>query len=210
MELYFESLCPYCQDAITGSFAEAFSTPGFLDMADVLLVPFGNAHEYANGDSWTFTCQHGDSECVYNEIENCSNKYISDPLTAFNFINCVESNDKKRQYVYQDVIDLCTAPLSAAETASINSCWNSEEGIDLHHASAQLTAALVPAHECVPWMIGQGVHTDDIQSQLETSLLQYVCDNYTGDQRAAACDAPANKIRVRRDVCYKAPTEFLQ
>jgi interferon gamma-inducible protein 30 len=100
VELYFESLCPYCQDDITGVFAEAFNTPGFLDMADVLMVPYGNAHEYPSGDSWTFTCQHGADECVYNEIESCSNKYIADKLTAFNFINCVESNDSKRKLVY--------------------------------------------------------------------------------------------------------------
>ena len=108
VELYFESLCPYCQSDITGSFADAFATPGFLDMADVIMIPYGNAHEYRDGTSWTFTCQHGVDECAYNEIECCSNKYVSDPLTAFNFINCVESNDSKRKYGYQDVIDLCT------------------------------------------------------------------------------------------------------
>ena len=108
VELYYESLCPYCQADITGSFAEAFATPGFLDMADVVMIPYGNAHEYPNGNSWTFTCQHGTDECVYNEIEACSIKYVSDPLTSFNFINCVESNNSKRKYTYQDVIDLCT------------------------------------------------------------------------------------------------------
>ena len=100
VQLYFESLCPYCQNAITGSFAEAFAHPDFLDMADVLLVPYGNAHEYADGDSWTFTCQHGVDECVYNEIENCSNHYIADPYTAFNFINCVENHDSARRTTY--------------------------------------------------------------------------------------------------------------
>ena len=164
-------------------------------MADVIMIPFGNAHEYADGNSWTFTCQHGVDECVYNEIESCSNKYVSDSLTAFNFINCVESNDSKRKLVYQDVIDLCTVQtnLTAEQTASINSCWNTQEAIDLHHANALLTGALVPAHEYVPWVVGQGVHNDDIQGQVETSLLQYVCDNYTGDSKAAACATTERK-----------------
>ena len=100
VQLYFESLCPYCQADITGVFAEAFAQPGFLDMADVQLIPYGNAHEVADGDSWTFTCQHGVDECEYNFIENCSNKYVADTLTAFNFINCVESNDSKRKTTY--------------------------------------------------------------------------------------------------------------
>ena len=66
VELYYESLCPYSEAIITGSFQTAFSTPGFLDMADVLLVPYGNAHETPSGDSWTYTCQHGEYECLYN------------------------------------------------------------------------------------------------------------------------------------------------
>ena len=97
VELYYESLCPYRQADITGSFAEAFATPGFLDMADVVMIPYGNAHETPNGDSWTFTCQHGVDECAYNQVEACSNKYVADYLTAFNFINCVESNNSKRK-----------------------------------------------------------------------------------------------------------------
>ena len=44
VQLQFESLCPYCQDDIKGSFATAFAHPDFLDMADVLMVPYGNAH----------------------------------------------------------------------------------------------------------------------------------------------------------------------
>ena len=66
IELYYESLCPYSEAIITGSFNTAFNTTGFLDMAEVLLVPYGNAHEFPNGDSWTYTCQHGENECLYN------------------------------------------------------------------------------------------------------------------------------------------------
>ena len=98
VELYYESLCPYSEAIITGSFKTAFNTPGFLDMAEILLVPYGNAKEYPNGDSWTYTCQHGINECLYNQIETCSNNYISDPLVAFNFIECIESIETQDTY----------------------------------------------------------------------------------------------------------------
>ena len=209
--LYYESLCPYCQDTITGSFANAFATPGFLDMADVLLVPYGNAHEAASGDSWTFTCQHGVDECAYNQIESCSNFYIADPITAFNFINCVESNDSKRKSTYESVLATCSATVSADEFAGIQSCWTSQQGIDLEHANALLTDALVPSHQYVPWLVGQGVHTDDIQSQIESDLLGYVCANYTGANRAAACDqATPVKSTSNAEYCYPTATQFLQ
>ena len=115
VEIYIESLCPDCQNITHGSVYEAFNTPGFLDMADVTYVPYGNAHEYADGDSWTFTCQHGTAECVYNEIESCSNKYIADAYQRFSFTYCVESNDSNKHLSYQNVIDLCAIDLSDTE-----------------------------------------------------------------------------------------------
>ena len=125
--LYYESLCPACQDTITGSFATAFAVPDFIEMADVLLVPYGNAHEAASGDSWTFTCQHGVDECAYNQIESCANHFIADPVTAFNFTKCVEANDgAKKPHTYDSVIALCSSTVSADELAGINSCWNSQ------------------------------------------------------------------------------------
>ena len=209
--LYYESLCPYCQDTITGSFKTAFATPGFLDMADVLMVPYGNAHQYASGDSWTFTCQHGVDECAYNQMESCSNHYIADPITAFNFIECVEANDSKRKATYDSVLATCSSTVSAEEFASIQSCWNSQEGIDLEHANAELTNALSPAHQYVPWLVDNGVHTDDIQSAMEDDLLGYVCANYTGPNRAAACDKATPVLRAPKgEYCFSNATQFLQ
>ena len=56
IELYYESRCPGCRSTITNSFAKAFAAPDFLNMAEVTMVPYGNAHEAQNGDSWIFTC----------------------------------------------------------------------------------------------------------------------------------------------------------
>ena len=134
-------------------------------MAEILLIPYGNAKEYPNGDSWTYTCQHGINECLYNQIETCSNNYISDPLVAFNFIECIESIETQDTYHKvgpQDLITMCGSVVLAAELSGVYSCWNAPEAIGLYHANAQLTAALVPSHEYVQWVVGQGVHTDDI------------------------------------------------
>ena len=45
IDLYFESQCPGCRQMITTSFAEAMKADGFLEMAEVNLWPYGNAHE---------------------------------------------------------------------------------------------------------------------------------------------------------------------
>ena len=45
VDLYYEAQCNGCRDAITHSFKKAMHTEGFLDMAEVNLYPYGNAHE---------------------------------------------------------------------------------------------------------------------------------------------------------------------
>ena len=105
IDLYFESQCPYCRETITGSFAEAFEHDDLLDMAEITMYPYGNAHEYASGNSWTFSCQHGVAECEYNTIEACAQHFITDPYQEFDFILCVEENDQKKNY--DEVLDLC-------------------------------------------------------------------------------------------------------
>ena len=98
VELYYESQCPGCRSTITGSFAKAFSHTDFLDMAEVTLYPYGNAHEYAVNDSWIFSCQHGTAECEYNMIEVCAQHYITDPYQQFQFIDCIETIDTSNNY----------------------------------------------------------------------------------------------------------------
>ena len=97
--LYYESQCPGCRYTITTSFKDAFAHNDLLTMADVFLYPYGNAHETQNGDgTWTFTCQHGGSECQYNMIEACAQHFITDPYQQFDFIECIEENDSQSNY----------------------------------------------------------------------------------------------------------------
>ena len=40
------------------------------------------------------------------------------------------------------------------------------------------TEALDPAHEYVPWIVVNGKHTDEIQTQAMTNLVALVCKLY--------------------------------
>jgi len=66
--LYYETLCPYCQQFITTQVAQAFST--ILDIINITLVPYGNAHETYQPDTqlYQYVCQHGADECLGNLI----------------------------------------------------------------------------------------------------------------------------------------------
>ena len=81
----------------------ALKTPGFLEMADINLVPYGNAHETAGADGqWTFNCQHGVVECQWNLLEACVLDYnqggYKNPVVSFHFIACIEKNDTSSNY----------------------------------------------------------------------------------------------------------------
>jgi interferon, gamma-inducible protein 30 len=41
INLYYESLCPYCEDFITGTFKDAINTPDFNTICDYNFFPYG-------------------------------------------------------------------------------------------------------------------------------------------------------------------------
>ena len=81
-------------------------------------------------------------------------------------------------------------------------CYKGPLGNSLEHDIAVKTEALQPSHEYVPWIVSNGEHTDTIQEEASADLLQYVCDNYKGDHRAAACDEGKRPAVKRLEVCY--------
>ena len=160
-------------------------------MAEVTFIPYGNASEKQNGDLWEFTCQHGERECVWNQVETCGYHYITDKVQAFNFTDCIENNNEARtgHIDYEGIITKCAAGAFVTDSIknSILGCYNSAEGNSLEH---QMALATPRNHEYVPWIIAPvagGVHDDAIQNSIQSSLLDYVCANYTGNDKSSAC-----------------------
>jgi interferon gamma-inducible protein 30 len=183
IDLFYESECPYCRDQIIGNFNTAYNTPGFSDMATVTLHPYGNAHESQNSNGeWVFSCQHGPVECTYNTLEACALDKIPD---AFPFIKCIEDN--ARSSAYDDVAKSCATKTNVSNVDDILTCYKGAAGNALQHKIAMTTEALNPPHKYVPWMVVDGQHTDDIQNALGDNMVQYVCKNYKGANKAAAC-----------------------
>ena len=158
VDLYYESQCPGCRQMLTTSFKQAFAASGFLDMAEVTLVPYGNATEKQSITKlWEFTCQHGETECIYNSIETCAIDTLADkPLEAFNFVLCVEENDSKSTD-YDAVVDKCAeASIKIAhkiKADEIKNCPKNKSGNLMEHHMGVLTEALDPKHTYVPWVV---------------------------------------------------------
>ncbi|MQL83480.1 hypothetical protein Taro_015972, partial [Colocasia esculenta] len=94
LELFYETLCPYCSRFIVGFLSSIFDD-GLISIIDLNLVPYGNARVDANG---TITCQHGTYECLLNTVEACAISAWPDVKEHFNFIYCVEQLVLEHRY----------------------------------------------------------------------------------------------------------------
>merc|ERR1712166_758509 len=202
IDLYYESYCPYCRDQIVGNFKKAYETEGFFDMATVTLHPYGNAHESANSNGeWSFSCQHGPTECQYNVLEACALNNLQTTQGAFPFIECVEASLPSADY--DGVATKCAKQVGVTSVDKILTCFKGVQGNALEHKVALATEALSPPHGYVPWLVADGVHTDDIQNAAGDNLLGYVCKNYKGVNKAKACDQAFELSTKDMEVCYQ-------
>jgi len=63
-------MCPGCSIVISTQVKKAISQPGFFDMVDLTLLPYGNAVKEGS----EVKCQHGPVECLGNKLEACGLK----------------------------------------------------------------------------------------------------------------------------------------
>ncbi|NXY20514.1 GILT reductase, partial [Atrichornis clamosus] len=202
LSLYYESLCPACREFLV---LELFPTWLLLpaEMLNITLVPYGNAQERNVSGKWNFQCQHGPEECLGNMIEACLMHEAKNFSTYFPVIFCLESGSSVTQNL--DAVRPCPrlscpflgdipVPLTVPcvpfarqclqiyapelDRGRIAACVQGDTGVALMHRNAQLTEALDPPHQYVPWIVVNGKHTDELQAQAEASLLGLVCHLY--------------------------------
>ena len=83
-------------------------------------------------------------------------------------------------------------------------------GNNYEHEMAVKTQSLYPPHQYVPWVVAQGTHSDDIQNQISSSLLNYVCQEYKGEDRSPDCGNTMVAYSPVRDNNCDRDTTFLQ
>ncbi|KAL0966652.1 hypothetical protein UPYG_G00297890 [Umbra pygmaea] len=190
VDLYFESLCPGCREFLTTQLLPTWVM--LNDIMTVNLVPFGNAQETAKGKQYTFTCQHGEEECLGNMIETCILNASANP---FQIIYCMEasSNVVKAGQACVELFD------PTIKWDSIMSCVKGDLGNQLMHQNALKTGALKPPHQYVPWIVINGEHTEDLQNKAMGSLFTLVCSMYKG-KKPEACGAALT--RYHRGYCH--------
>ena len=95
IDLYTESDCDDCRMKMMTSYLPAIDTPGFFDMADIRINPYGNTFEDYDSvkDMYYYECQHGDNECEWNTLQACALHYQTNFKQTFDFLGCTMSGD---------------------------------------------------------------------------------------------------------------------
>ncbi|PKK19493.1 interferon, gamma-inducible protein 30 [Columba livia] len=158
LSLFYESLCPACRAFLV---QELFTAWLVLpdDVLSVTLVPYGNAQERNVSGKWRFQCQHGPEECLGNMIETCLMHEAKDFSTYFPVIFCLESGSS----VTKNLEACLQVYAPQLDSGRIAACVQGDVGAALMHRNAQLTEALDPPHQYVPWILVNGKHTNELQ-----------------------------------------------
>ncbi|NWR38521.1 GILT reductase, partial [Tachuris rubrigastra] len=191
LSLYYESLCPACREFLV---LKLFPTWLLLpsEMLNITLVPYGNAQERNVSGKWDFQCQHGPEECLGNMIEACLMNEAKNFSTYFPIIFCLESGSSVTKNL-EACLQIYAPELDRGRIAA---CVQGDTGMALMHQNAQLTEALDPPHQFVPWIVINGKHTDELQAQAEASLLGLVCRLYQGEKPDACGGSKAPKTSL--------------
>ncbi|KAM0002899.1 putative gamma interferon inducible lysosomal thiol reductase GILT, Thioredoxin-like superfamily [Helianthus debilis subsp. tardiflorus] len=198
LSLYYEALCPYCENFILNYLYKIFDN-GLISIVDLKLSPYGNAKIRSNG---TIVCQHGEWECVLNNVEACAIHAWPVVSDHFPFIYCVESLTYEAKY---DEWETCFEKLNR-DPKPVTDCIASGYAHELALQYADEINALEPPHTYVPWVVvdGKPIYDD------YTDFVSFVCKAYKGSNPPQPClglslptTTPNYNAKPLNHVCYK-------
>ncbi|XP_026319622.1 GILT-like protein 1 [Hyposmocoma kahamanoa] len=164
IDLYYESLCPYCKQFYVKELAPVVQK--LMNYIELYTYPFGHAQMKKNDNKTTFECQHGPTECYGNGLHACAIQYLPKMSEYVPFNTCLMekwSTDKDAEQCGQR-LHLNAEP--------IRTCANSDEAINLVIYYAQETEKLKNM-SYVPYTVINHKVMDP-----ETDLIDSVCATF--------------------------------
>ncbi|KAJ5073689.1 gamma-interferon inducible lysosomal thiol reductase gilt [Anaeramoeba ignava] len=117
LHLYAMSKCPDCTswETVFSPVVSKIPTIFTLD------IDFFGSYE-SSEDGITFTCPHGETECIGDMYELCARKYFEDDFVFFAFIMCL---DEDRENIPNNV-RACAENTTGMSWTTLAKCYNSE------------------------------------------------------------------------------------
>lgn len=187
ISVYYESICPDSRRFILNQLIPTYEK--LNQHLDIDLIPFGNANvSYPNHDFKPyFQCQHGPNECYGNKAQACVIDITKSTKPTLNYLKCMFEADNWKQTM--TTAQKCSERLNL-EWTQVKDCIEGSQGDRLLVAHSHRTFNLEPPHKSVPWIVIDGVNTDQIQRESEKNLLKYLCDTHhnTHEPKLAQCE----------------------
>lgn len=168
IEVYIESMCPFCIGFILGSFRTFNSNPNKDNLAEVVFYPYGNADYKFDTNQYDFTCQHGASECYGNTLYVCASHILPTAQNFYDTLICVSTYAKGNNWDFNLTLKQCFNDANLAN--AIIQCANSPVGNYLQYNVAVAT----PAHDHVPYVTVNGKYDAVLESKILKDLNGYL------------------------------------
>ncbi|KAK8782329.1 hypothetical protein V5799_016330 [Amblyomma americanum] len=167
---------PYCKDSSWFINKQLLPVYGQLRKHLIIeMVPFGRARMKelpGSGSTVTFSCRHGQAECLASLIHACAINLYPDTYKHLPFIACTLSAWKPEKNVVK------CANANKMEAAKITGCASSQQGKVLLRKMGLRTMSLKPPINYVPSVVIDGGFNKRYQKKLQRQFKDTVCKRF--------------------------------
>jgi len=170
IDVYIESQCPDTDRFLKNQLEHVYAELGaYIELA---LFPFGKANVTRLNtveEDYSFGCQHGEKECIVNQLMCCGIDRLKTVEKYFPYIVCLQMTTPGAQ---EQVVCDQKAGLPHKE---IQDCGNGREGRLLHRKMGLLTKSQHPDRDYlifVPWVVVDGTR----EERTLTDLKNVICE----------------------------------
>ena len=170
INLYYESMCPYCSQFITTSINEFYNEKKFTNVV-INLIPYGLAEESSNlfKGGYTYKCHHGENECLGNAVHACIEDIVG-RINSYQFIICIENMVKKTKGDFLKASEMCLRDFDGLYQ-QVSECAQGKRGSELLHKNRLRT----PSINYVPYITVNGWHNEQYESDIRKNIIEFLC-----------------------------------
>jgi len=160
--------------------------------------------EHAEAPAWCLdaepNCQHGDAECVANQVQACAKEAACDPKAVFSLAACMFGEYLKPQGYRMwpgNATESSVLAVARECARTANAPWERIDGClqspERRRSAIRAAARNTPVHEGVPWLMVDGVPVEYDDEPTIADLADTVCAaaSFAAHEMPAACSARA-------------------